>query len=163
MHIWEILNKNGEDFVHRENQQYNIYTVSLSGSIADCIRRIFCRIPLYSWIMIPLSLCAATWIILTELQAHKFMIYVYASNKWVEVFNYSWSAHIFLSFKNILWKKGVSIPPLQQSWKGNIVVSRYASVRLWTESCLLCIFHNTSRIYFISTHLIKQLQNVCRV
>ena len=35
------------------------------------------------------------------------------------------------------------------------------SVRLWTESCLLCIFHNTSWIHFIFTHLIKQLQKVC--
>ena len=37
------------------------------------------------------------------------------------------------------------------------------SVHLWTESCQLCIFHNTSRIYFIVTHLINQLQKVCCV
>ena len=37
------------------------------------------------------------------------------------------------------------------------------SVRLWTESCPLCIFHNTCRIHFIFTHLINQLQKVCRV
>ena len=37
------------------------------------------------------------------------------------------------------------------------------SVRLWTESCPLCIFKNTHRIHFIFAHLIKQLQKVCRV
>ena len=36
-------------------------------------------------------------------------------------------------------------------------------VRLWTKSCPLCIFHNTSRIHFIFAHLIKQLQKVCCV
>ena len=38
-----------------------------------------------------------------------------------------------------------------------------SSIRLWTEWCLLCNFHNTSRIHFIFTHLIKQLQKVCHV
>ena len=37
------------------------------------------------------------------------------------------------------------------------------SVRLWTESCPLCIFNNTHRIHFIFAHLIKQLKKVCRV
>ena len=37
------------------------------------------------------------------------------------------------------------------------------SVRLWTESCPLCNFHNISQIHFIFTHLIKQLQKVCQV
>ena len=37
------------------------------------------------------------------------------------------------------------------------------AVRLWTESCPLCIFNNTRRIHFIFTHLIKQLQKVCCV
>ena len=36
------------------------------------------------------------------------------------------------------------------------------SVRLWTESCPFCIFHNTRWINFIFIHLIKQLQKVCR-
>ena len=36
-------------------------------------------------------------------------------------------------------------------------------VRLWTESCPLCIFNNTHRILFILAHLIKQLQKVCRM
>ena len=40
---------------------------------------------------------------------------------------------------------------------------RCPSVRLWTESCPLCIFNNTHRIHFIFAHLIKQLQKVCRV
>ena len=55
------------------------------------------------------------------------------------------------------------IPPLQRSWKGGILVSPCPSVRLWTESCPLCIFNNTHRIHFIFAHLIKQLQKVCRV
>ena len=54
-------------------------------------------------------------------------------------------------------------PPLQRSWKGGILVSPCPSVRLWTESCPLCIFNNTHRIHFIFAHLIKQLQKVCRV
>ena len=35
-------------------------------------------------------------------------------------------------------------------------------VRLWTESCPLCIIHNISRIHFIFTDVINQLQKVCR-
>ena len=55
----------------------------------------------------------------------------------------------------------IIIPALQQSWKGGILVSRRRpsvrpSVRLWTEWCPLCNFHNTSQIHFIFTHLIKQ-------
>ena len=37
------------------------------------------------------------------------------------------------------------------------------SVRMWTESCLLCNFYDTSHIHFIFTHLIKQLQKVCHM
>ena len=33
-------------------------------------------------------------------------------------------------------------------------------VRLWTESCPLCIFNNTHRIHFIFAHLFKQPQKV---
>ena len=33
------------------------------------------------------------------------------------------------------------------------------SVYLWTESCLLCIFHITSPVHFIFTHVINQVQN----
>ena len=36
-----------------------------------------------------------------------------------------------------------------------------AAICLWPESCPLCIFHNTSWIHFICTHLIQQLQKVC--
>ena len=57
----------------------------------------------------------------------------------------------------------IIIPPLQRSWKGGILVSPCPSVRLWTESCPLCIFNNTCRIHFIFAHLIKQLQKVCHV
>ena len=47
----------------------------------------------------------------------------------------------------------VIIPPLQRrSWKKGILVSPCPSVRLWTESCPLCIFHNISRIHFIFKH-----------
>ena len=51
----------------------------------------------------------------------------------------------------------------QRSWKGDILVSPCPSVRLWTESCPLCIFSNTHQIHIIFAHLIKQLQKVCRV
>ena len=59
-------------------------------------------------------------------------------------------------------------PPLQRSWKGVywyhlVRLSICPSVRLWTESCPLCIFNNTHRIHFIFAHLIKQLQKVCHV
>ena len=37
------------------------------------------------------------------------------------------------------------------------------SIRLWTKSCPLCIFHNNSRIHFIFAHLINQLEKVYRV
>ena len=53
--------------------------------------------------------------------------------------------------------------PLQQCWKGGILVSPYPSICLWTELCPLCIFNNTCRIHFIFTHLIKQLRKVCNV
>ena len=51
-------------------------------------------------------------------------------------------------------------PPLQRSWMG---VYWFHLVRLWTESCPLCIFNNTHWIQFIFAHLIKQLQKRCRV
>ena len=59
-----------------------------------------------------------------------------------------------------------SLYPRLYEVEGDIMVSPcpsvHLSVRLWTESCLLCIFNNTCRIHFIFTHLIKQLQNVCK-
>ena len=63
------------------------------------------------------------------------------------------------------------IPPLQWSWKGCILVSRCPpvrssvrlSIRLWTESCPFCIFHNTSRNHFIFSYLIYQLHKVYRM
>ena len=48
-------------------------------------------------------------------------------------------------------------------WYHLVHLSVCPSVRLWTESCPLCIFNNTHRIHFIFAHLIKQLQKVCRV
>ena len=44
-----------------------------------------------------------------------------------------------------------------------ITLSVSPSVRLWTESCPLCIFNHTHRIHFIFAHLIKQLQKVWSV
>ena len=61
---------------------------------------------------------------------------------------------------------GIIIPPASTKLKGGytgITLSVCPSVRLWTESCLLCIFNNTHRIHFIFAHLIKQLQKVCLV
>ena len=43
----------------------------------------------------------------------------------------------------------------------SIRLSVRLSICLWTESCPLCNFHNTSWIHFIFTHLIKQIQKVC--
>ena len=37
------------------------------------------------------------------------------------------------------------------------------SVCLLMKSCLFCIFHSTSQIHFIFTHLISQLQKVCHM
>ena len=74
---------------------------------------------------------------------------------------------IRVSIHNKNWRcesaSAMLYPPLQRSWKRGILVSPCPSVRLWTESCPLCIFNNTHRIHFIFAHLIKQLQRVCRV
>ena len=53
-------------------------------------------------------------------------------------------------------------PPLQRSWKRGILVSPCPSVRpsvrLWTESCPLCIFHKKDLSDpFIFTHLVNLL------
>ena len=53
--------------------------------------------------------------------------------------------------------------PLPRSWKGVYWFHVFRpsvrlSIRLWTKSCPLCIFHNTSRIHFILAHLIKQFR-----
>ena len=49
------------------------------------------------------------------------------------------------------------------SWQLRSYSPTCPSVRLWTESCLHCIFNNTCRINFIFAHLITQLQKVCHV
>ena len=62
--------------------------------------------------------------------------------------------------------KVIFIPPASTKLIGGytgITLSVCPSVRLWTESCPLCIFNNTQRIHFIFAHLIKQLKKVCRV
>ena len=48
-------------------------------------------------------------------------------------------------------------------WFHIVCPSVHLSIHLWTKSCPLCIFHNTSWIHFIFAHLIKQLQKVCSV
>ena len=49
-------------------------------------------------------------------------------------------------------------------WKCfEVLVSTIPSVRLWTESFPLCIFHNTYRIDFVFTHHINQPQKACGV
>ena len=47
--------------------------------------------------------------------------------------------------------------------EGGILVSPCPLVRLCTESCSLCSFHNTCSTHFIFTHLIKKLQTACCV
>ena len=65
--------------------------------------------------------------------------------------------------------KELIIPPLNEVEDGytGFTLSVFPSVclfiRLWTECCPLCIFHNTIRIHFIFRHLINQLQRVCHL
>ena len=55
------------------------------------------------------------------------------------------------------------MPPVS-SWKGVYWFHLVRpSVRLWAQTCPLCIFNNTHQIHFIFAHLIKQLQKVCHV
>ena len=60
-------------------------------------------------------------------------------------------------------------PPFNEVERGyngftsSVCLSVRLSVRLWTKSCPLCIFHSTSRIHFIFAYLIKQLQKVFRM
>ena len=56
---------------------------------------------------------------------------------------------------------GIIVPPLQQS--PSVHPSDCRFVCLWTELRLLCIFHNTSQIHIIYTHLINQLHKMCHV
>ena len=58
------------------------------------------------------------------------------------------------------------IPPASMKLKEGYIgfaSSVHLSICLWTELCPLCNFHNTSQIHFIFTHLIKQLQKMCRL
>ena len=68
-----------------------------------------------------------------------------------------------LGYSQMVLKMEVIIPSASTKLKGGIMVSPCPSVRLWTESCPLCILDNTHRIHFIFAHLIKQLQKVCCV
>ena len=93
---------------------------------------------------------------------------IWCSYKWESVVNHSMSEKVIIHGKSC---NNSLYPPLQRSWKGvywyHLVCLSVCliclSVRLWTESCPLCIFKNTHRIPFIFAHLIKQLRKVCRV
>ena len=73
------------------------------------------------------------------------------------------------------WGDGLLVSPclsirlsVQHGWQlqfvcRNIFLWERLSVRLWTATCPLCIFHNTRQIHFIFTHLINQLQKVCHM
>ena len=71
--------------------------------------------------------------------------------------------HPFVTLVTSTW---IIIPPASRKLKGSRAYWFHLvrpSVRLWTQSCLLCIFNNTRRIHFIFAHLIKQLQKVRRI
>ena len=81
--------------------------------------------------------------------------------------------HLYASQKEQLISKyysdeyfAIFISPTQLSWRGVywfhlVHLPVFPYFRLWTEECLLCIFHNTSQILIIFTHVINQLQKVC--
>ena len=71
-----------------------------------------------------------------------------------------------LLFVNLTKKHTFFYTPTRFNNEGGyagITLSICPSVRLWTESCLLCIFNNSHQIHFIFAHLIKQLKGVSRV
>ena len=65
----------------------------------------------------------------------------------------------------------IILTPASMKLKGGILHGFMSSVHpsvclsvcLWTKLCPFCNFHNTSRIHFIFTHLIKQFPKVCRI
>ena len=100
------------------------------------------------------------------------IINVKISTKWQKYSNLYYMLHAKLSLITILPTgryeaflfKGTFYYTLGSTkLKGGILVSICPSVRLWTASCPLCIFYNTRWVHFIFTHLIKQLQKVCRM
>ena len=92
---------------------------------------------------------------------------------------FTWDCKIFNHFwrSSCVWEEYQKMPSLfclfdivifsaSTKMKGGytgFTLSICSFVRLWTESCQLCIFHNTSRIYFIFAHFINQLHEVCRL
>ena len=70
---------------------------------------------------------------------------------------------------HLIWRSGTCrlyryllyYTPLLNEVEGGILVSACPSVRPWTESYPLCIFHNTSQIHLIFTDLNNQLQKLC--
>ena len=92
-------------------------------------------------------------------------------SSWKWLANSLWASQAWLNFglycnHSTFTALVVIIPLASTKLKGGytgFTLSVYPSVRLWTESCSLCIFSNTHRILFIFAHLVKQLQKVCRV
>ena len=100
------------------------------------------------------------------------IINVIISNRWQKYSNLYYMLHAKLSLITILPTvryeaslfKGTFYYNLGSTQvEGGILVSSCPSVRLWTESCPLCIFYNTRWVNLIFAHLIKQLQKVCRM
>ena len=75
---------------------------------------------------------------------------------------------LFMCAQNRFYSwRNLNFNPVQRSWSevGYVCVYWFhlirPSTRLWTESCPLCIFHNTCRILFIFAQLINQRQRMC--
>ena len=65
----------------------------------------------------------------------------------------------FQSDQDIAQYRGISVLhwlyPTLNEVEGGILVSPCPSFRLWTESCPLCIFHNTSRMSISYLHILS--------
>ena len=105
-----------------------------------------------------------TWIIKIELWSSKTQLWTSTIRGyiriWLSVFNAPPGAPNLLLFYPF---HTLSLYPRSTKLKGVILVSPCPSVLLWTESCPLCVFLNTSRIHFVFTHLTNKFQKVCCV
>ena len=88
-----------------------------------------------------------------------------ASNEygWVDAHFPMCDARLYLRAKTGSSSVAASSPMQALEIVVHIGPSIRSSVCLWTESCPLCIFHKTSQIHFIFTHLINQLQEVWHI
>ena len=88
------------------------------------------------------------------------------------IVGWPWSNHVCVCVCECASVSVCNYTPASMKLKGgytgftlSVCLSIHPSVRpsvsLWTESCPLCIFHDTSRFHFIFTHLINQLQKLC--